>query len=379
MRRSDPERPRAEPRAALPDVANGYMPAFARDHRRQQAVHKGSQESEPFDIADVIEQVVGAVDANGRHWPRLQGPPVNRVSELECALEAQRNELSARCMQLADLCNVQQQAADLKVAHEAIRNLDGSLNLLQAALAQQEGEAAVAKQALAQAEQERDALRAQLERERKALQAELQQERQALQAQLERATGEAEKLRQQTLHLQKAFSTREAAIAAAQDKRSAAEAELGAGRAEAEKLRGTLEHARQSHADALARQAAQSGERIDTLNTALAACDQRIGALAAANDKLVERCDRLRNTGEAAETSRKHPQETVEAQAENIQFLETVLRVEREDAKRKSAELDAALARERNARTAAERTAAALRKDVVRLFSKLTATAKAAG
>ncbi|MEJ2436164.1 MAG: hypothetical protein P8Y53_24615, partial [Pseudolabrys sp.] len=163
MRRSDPERPRAEPRAALPAVANGYVPAFARDHRRKQAVHKGRQESEPFDIAEVIEQVAGAVDANGRHWPRLQGAPVNRVSELERALEAQRNELSARCMQLADLCNVQQQqAADLQVAHEAIRNLDGSLNLLQAALAQQEGEAAAAKQALAQAEQERDALRAQL-------------------------------------------------------------------------------------------------------------------------------------------------------------------------------------------------------------------------
>jgi hypothetical protein len=60
------------------------------------------ENNEPFDVSDLVEQVDGMVDADGRHWPRLPDAPRNRIKDLENTVENQRKELSTRCIQIAD-------------------------------------------------------------------------------------------------------------------------------------------------------------------------------------------------------------------------------------------------------------------------------------
>ncbi len=293
-----------------------------------------------------------------------------------------RGDIAAAIAQVADAVNTKEherQAEALQVAREAIENLDGSVTLLQLALAQQESEAAAAKYARAQAEQERDAMRARLEQERNAQQAELQQERRALQLQLEKAGAETARAREQALHLQTAFTGREAALTTARDRLAAAEGELSGERAERQRLAAALESAQQAQAAALAAQAAHYESRLAALETTLAQREQQIAALTAENAALASHRDSLAETAATLQAAQNHAQETVRSQAENIRFLETVLRVEREDTGRKSTALAAELARERKERGAVERVSASLRKDVALLLSRLPGTARAAG
>ena len=290
-----------------------------------------------------------------------------------------RGDIAAAIAQVADAVNTKEherQAEALQVAREAIENLDGSVTLLQLALAQQESEAAAAKYARAQAEQERDAMRARLEQERNAQQAELQQERRALQLQLEKAGAETARAREQALHLQTAFTGREAALTTARDRLAAAEGELSGERAERQRLAAALESAQQAQAAALA---AHYESRLAALETTLAQREQQIAALTAENAALASHRDSLAETAATLQAAQNHAQEMVRSQAENICFLETVLRVEREDTGRKSTALAAELARERKERGAVERVSASLRKDVALLLSRLPGTARAAG
>jgi hypothetical protein len=52
-----------------------------------------------------------ALDAGGRCWPELPIIPQNRIATLESKIAEQSAELTQRCTQVADLCNIREQQA----------------------------------------------------------------------------------------------------------------------------------------------------------------------------------------------------------------------------------------------------------------------------
>jgi len=306
------------------------------------------------EIASAATRAVGLaqVDHDGRYYPRLMSVPRDRVRELELALQEQWAELSARCTQIADLCNVQQQQAEeLRLARDAIEGLDKSVGLLQAALTQQENEAAAAQRALALANEEKAALA----------------------TQLENAKRDSATLLQRALDFKSAFHDREATLAAARQKIEALEAELAVKVAEVEKLAAPIEEERRRHRAELTQQTVRFEIETARLTRLLAERDGHVETLEAAHTTLSRRCEGLTVTATALEAEKKIDDENLKSQAELIQVFEALLKVERETAEQKITELTLALEQERAARTAYERQSATMRKDIVQLLPKLVA------
>jgi chromosome segregation ATPase len=320
-------------------------------------------EPEPFDVLDTLDQVAPSVDAEGRRYPRLGELPRNRERELEHALKDQWKELSARCIQIVDLHNTQrQQAADLQTAREALAELDKSVGMLQAALSQQENETAAAKKAHAQSKQEMA----------------------ALQARFEATQGDAAKLQRQAGLLKTAFDERGAALATARQRIDALEAALAAKTAEAETLAAPIDEERRLHRAEVTQQRSRneievSQQRvryefeIGRLTRLLAERENQLNSLHGAHTRVAKRYEALARTTADFEAAQKTARDHAKSQAELIQVLEALLKVERETAEQKIAELAAALEQERVARADAERTSTTMRKDIVHLLPKLVA------
>jgi DNA repair exonuclease SbcCD ATPase subunit len=359
---------RAVGRPGVPVVANApARPPIAVVPRKKSALpdrrDTARPGAEPFDIADVLDRLPPSFDADGRRYPRFDSVPPNRERELEFALKDQWTELSARCIQIADLCNLQQQqTAELQTARDAVADLDKSVGLLHAALTHQEGETAAAQQALAQAQEETAALRAQL---------------QATQNDIANS-------QQQARDLKAAFDDRGTALASARQRIEALEADLAAKIAEVEKLAASAEDAdhrlrtelsqqRVRHEIEVRQLARSLAEREEQLARALAEHEEKFGKLQSTHALVAERCNQVSRKAEVLEAEQKTARDKLKSQAELVQVLEALLKVEREAAERKITELTAALEHERAARSAAETASAAMRKDIVYLLPKLVA------
>jgi chromosome segregation ATPase len=358
--------------AAVRAVGRPYVPAVAsppvKTGPRGKSVPPappGTKRAEPqlFDIAGVLDQIKPSPDADGRRYPRLDGVPLNRERELEYALKDQWTELSARCIQIADLCNLQrEQAAELQTARDALSDLDKSVGLLQAALTQQESDTAAAQQALTREQQETAALR----------------------AQLQAAQNQVANLQQQARDLKTAFDDRGTALASARQRVETLEADMTGKLAELEKLavsaedvehrlRAELSQHRIRHEVEVRQLARALTERDEQLARAAAGHETAFAKLQSTHVLVAERCNEATRKAEALETEQKSARDKIKSQAELVQVLEALLKVEREAAERKITELTAALEQERAARAAAETTSAAMRKDMVYLLPKLVA------
>ncbi len=332
-------------RAALPPIRIGPQPILK---RRQDT----GLESEPFDVSDLLEQVAPAVDGDGRHYPRLTNVPRGRERELELALKDQWRELSARCIQIADLCNVrQQQAAELQSMRTALVDLENCVGLLQGALSQQESETAAAKQSLAHADEEMAALR----------------------VQLEAAQGDVAKSQRLAHQLRAAFDERGTALTAARQKIEALAAGLAAKKAEAEKLAAPIDEERRQHRAELMQQSVRFEIEIARLTRVLQERERQLETIHGAHTRVAKRYEELARSAETLESAQKTARDHVKAQTELTQLLEVLLKVERETAEGKIAELTAALAHERAARADAERASAAMRKNIGHLLPTLVA------
>ena len=332
-------------REPLPPISIGPRP-ITKPHREFEP------DPELFDVAEVLEQVAPTVDADGRHYPRLEALPRNRERELELALKDQWRELSERCVQIAELCNVQQQqAAELQTARDALADLDKSVGLLEAALAQQESETAAAKQALARTEEETAALG----------------------AQLEAAQNVAAQSQQRARDLKAAFDERGAELLSARRRIEALEAELSAKTAECEKLAAPIEEERQQHREEVQQQRVRHEIEVGRLTRLLKEHEQQLDALQGAHTRVAKRYEELARSSKELETTHKTACDHVKSQAELIQVLESLLKVERDTAAGKIAEMTVALEQERAARAEAEQASATMRKDIVQLLPKLVA------
>ncbi len=101
--------------------------------------------------------------------------------------------------------------------------------------------------------------------------------------------------------------------------------------------------------------------------------EQQLETLQGTHSQVAKRYHELAQAAESHEIAQKTAREHAKSQAELIQVLEALLKVERETAERKIAELAAALEHERAARADAERSSATMRKDIVSLLPKLVA------
>jgi chromosome segregation ATPase len=270
-----------------------------------------------FAIFDLIERVEDTVDADGRHWPKLPSAPRNWAKELEATIARQKNELSTRCLQIADLCNVKQQQAEaLMVARDVIESLDNSVTSLQESLTQRENEAAAVKQKLLHSGEENSALRDQLVTTKK----------------------EFAELLQKDLELNTAFNDREIAIVTAREKLTSLEAELSAKTEENAWLAAMIEEIGKRHNESN-KSYTQLEHHIEALNTSLAAGNEQIIKLNEIVAKLCARCIELVQCNRNLESEKKETFETLVSQTNRIKSLETALRAEREVAEKKITQL----------------------------------------
>lgn len=297
-------------------------------------------------------QTEPALDPDGRRWPKLPSVPPTPVNALENTLAEQSAELALRCAQIADLCNVrQQQATELQIACDEIERLCESITVLEDTVAQRESETAAAMQDIMRSEKEKLALRAQLD-----------------QAQRESAA-----LMQRLLGDETALNDSELALASAQERIEELKVELATKPEESARLTAAVEEANRRHRSELNRRSRHFEEQIKKFEGLISERDVEIENLQMARAKSEARCDDLAKTVASLESAQQYECKKVESGVGQVEFLETVLRVEREAAELKIAELTAELQRARVEHSAAERATAAMRKEVVLLLPKLSA------
>ena len=131
------------------------------------------------------------------------------------------------------------------------------------------------------------------------------------------------------------------------------------------------EKANLHYRDKLKQQIAHFENTISQIQAVVAERDRKIMDLEKARTELAARCDGLSKTVNSLEDSRQHAQESLKSQAEYLEFLETVLRVERETSEARINELTEEFQRERLQLQANEHASAEIRKNIVLLLPKL--------
>jgi chromosome segregation ATPase len=293
-----------------------------------------------------------ALDAGGRRWPELPIVPQNRIATLESKIAEQSAELTQRCTQVADLCNIrEQQAIELHNACDQIDRLSESIAGLQDIIVQHEIEAAAAKQKLILLDKEQFALR----------------------AQLDKAKVECADLLQRSLCAETALNDKNMVIASTREKVESLSAKLAATPAESTWLKTAIEEANTRHLHELSQQHAHFDSQIRNIEGVVAKRDILLKDLEIVRANLAERCNDLSKTVSELESTRQLAQERIDLQTGHIKALETMSSIEREAMELKIKELTVELQRKRVEHFAAERTSAAIRKNIVLLLPKLAA------
>jgi chromosome segregation ATPase len=294
-----------------------------------------------------------ALDAEGRCWPELPIISQNRIVTLESKIAKQSAELTQRCTQVADLCNIrEQQAIELHDACDQIDRLSESIAGLQGTIMQYETETAAAKQKLILLDNERFALR----------------------AQLDKVKVECADLLQRSLRAETALNDKNIVIASAQEKIENLKAKLIAIPAETIRLTTAIkEEANTRNRHELNQQRAYFDNQVKKLEGVVAKRDMLLKDLEIARAELSERCNDLSKTVSVLESARQFAQERIELQTGHIQAFETMSRIEREAMELKIKELTVELQCERVERSVAERMSAAIRKNIVLLLPRLAA------
>ena len=282
-------------------------------------------------------------DAEGRRWPTLEVPS-NSAITLQRTIEQQSAELTLRCAQVADLCNIrQQQATELLNACDEIEQLSAIVVQLQDTASTQETESVTAKQNLIKAEKEATMLRALLDKERRE---------------------NADSL-QRLLSVQTAFNDREVDIISTQEIFERQKATENA------RLEAAIEAVTQRHRNEVSRLNEQFGNQIKRFEAIIMERDIQVRELEKARATLADRCGELAKTMGVLESTQQHAQENFECQAGQAKVLETLLKIEREAAELKIKELAADLQRERLRRPSSARSSAANDGNILRPSLKL--------
>jgi hypothetical protein len=253
-------------------------------------------------------------DVNARPWPAVAAPQHRNISTLEDTIAKQSAEINLRCMQVADLYNLQQrQANELQIACEEIDRLSGTIAQLLENRAQQEVESEAQKKQIAFLEQEKAALR----------------------ARLEKTLAESGDVSERLLSIETAFNDRETTLASALEKIDSLNSELIAASADTFKVVAVTTSEKQRYRSELNQQKTSFEARIKTLETAAATQDTQVKTLEEVRIRLARR----------------------------VEILETLRKSERDAAEFKIKDLTEELQRERLGHSAEQRAFAALRNE----------------
>jgi len=337
---------------------SGYLPYFGSALAKKQnsivSVHgaKLGISEQPINV-DLGEHTHLAIDAEGRVWPELSTAPQTNLRSLEDKIAEQSDELTKRCIQIADLSNIrQEQANELLIANDEIDYLRKSIAELQQAITQRDAGAVAATQKLIL----------------------LDKENLALKARLNEALQDSVEFSQRLLKAETTLNDKVVEIAATQETVERLKAELAANRdGKIQVAVATEEEAYQRHRDELKRQRARFDNQISETLATVAGRDRQIKDLEAARAELTARFESLSKVAATFEGIQQRAQEENKSQAEQIEFLETQLKVEREISEVKMKALIAEFHQERLGHYAKEQASAEARKDIVLLLPKLAA------
>ena len=337
---------------------SGYFPYFGKILAEKQnptaPVHGTNFGVNELPInVDQVENTPTALDAEGRVWPRLLPTQRPNIRALEDKIAEQSEELTKRCIQIADLSNIrQEQANELLIACDEIDCLSKSIAELQQALARRNAEAAATTERLIL----------------------LEKENLALQSQLTKALHESVEFSKRLLDVETALNNKTVDIAITQETVERKKAELAALQAEILRVEtATEEKANRRHRDELKQQCARFDAQILELRTTVAERDRKIKDLETAQAELTANFECLSKMAATFEGAKQSVENKIRSQAENIEFLETLLRVERETSEAKMRALIKGLQQERLENYTKEQVSTEMRRDIVLLLPKLAA------
>ena len=274
---------------------------------------------------------ITADHTEGRRWPTLEVQS-NSAITLQKKIDEQSAELTLRCTQVADLCNIKlQQATELLNACDEIEQLCAIITQLQDIASIHETESVAAKQNLIQAEKEAITLRALLDKARR----------------------ENADLLQRLLSVQTAFNDREVDIISTQEIFERQKA------TEKARLEAAIEVVAQRHRNEINRLREHFGNQIKRFEAIIVERDIQVRELERARATLADRCGELAKTMGVLESTQQHTQENFESQVGQVKVLEALLKIEREAAELKIKELAADLQRERLRRPSVGRSSVA--------------------
>ncbi len=362
---------RQEPRnsAREPELASHALP---------RAIDRGRDLSPALDA-----------DAEGRLWPQLPTPDKAKIEALEEKIEQQTVELSRRYGQIAELCNARQaQTNELVAARGEIERLGNSFAELQQLAIQRDTEVAAIMQRLAQAENEKA----------------------SLQVQLSKTFGETTRLSLRLLNVESLLNDKMVDVAASWDAGERLTAEVAASRAETASAEATAQAAQVETVRAVAAaqvemvraveavkaetasavaaaeqaakqvfdvertlQAAAFEKRVGWVQEIVAERDRQIKTLELTCAELAACCDGLSRKVVTLEDARKDADVANETQASHIEFLEAVLKIERENSDAKIKELITQFQRENLQFYVKEQASAEIWKNIIQLLPQLAA------
>ncbi|MBS0247417.1 MAG: hypothetical protein JSR61_12415 [Proteobacteria bacterium] len=296
-------------------------------------------------------QPPAALDPDGRLWPRAPMPDDPRVTELQARIVEQEMLLRERDRRIADLSTLRdQQAQELQRARHQIESNAATLGSLHELAQSRDGEVAELTRRLLESENDKV----------------------ALESKLATALRDANHSMVRLVTSQSALNDQSTDLAESraliEDLRAQLSAALTANAIQLAQVEDRL----QRRFDAELKSHVDNGERrIAELQALINDRDARVAELDADKAALVQSSETLSSVLSAIRAELDAAQETIAAKDKHIGFLDTVIKVARENSEATVRELVAEFDRERAEYAAKAQAASALQKDIVRLLPRL--------
>lgn len=343
-------RPVRTPGARAPAKPTTLIKALVTSRSEQPAPVAAKQKA-PQRHEPAPPQAAADRDPDGRQWPRVPVPGDPRLPELQARLIEQETLLRERDRRIAELTNQRdQQAQELQRARHQIESSAVTLGSLHELAQERDGEVAELTRRLLESESDKVALESKLAT---AL-------RDANHSMVRLVTSQGA-LNDQSTELAESS----ALIEELRTQLSAALTANAVQTAQAEsRLQRRFDAELKSHIDS-------SERRLGELHALIKERDQRVADLEADKAAMVETNETLAAALKATQAELDAARETIAAKDSHIGFLDTVIKVARDNSEATVRELVAEFDRERAEYAAKAQAASALQQDIVRLLPRL--------
>ena len=335
-----------------------------------QTVTNDSDDIVPFSarLTELANRLAGArqssrqprreTDATGRVWPQLAMPPATQDKAPDAKPATQPDQVAERDLVIADLTGQQlAQAEELRNACAQIDHLIEMINALRHEGDSRDLDLATSAQRLIEAENDNADLQATLNAERQ----------------------KSAALEQRLLEIESEFNDHQVGFTANRETADQLAREMAEMRVEVPKALAAAEvRAHRLFAEQLERLSERHEQQIDQLQTELAERERQTAHLEKTHAELAALFAALSGKIAGLEADKEQAAETIRRQAGQIEFLETTIKVERENADATIKELIAEFGRERERLLARDQDAAEIRKNIVQLLPQLMARHEAA-